>query len=324
MNLKSRFFDFPYVLNTLSIKAKALKLSLMRGSYPYDYFKKSIHPVNIPPFTLSFKNTYTSLLYLDSDKAERLHTGNKSVTQEIIIGLVKYNDLISDHTNTDDQLLNYVDNIQEKALETDDSLLFYFNLPYDRFDLVNSYSSGIVQGKMASLCIRCYNRRNNKKYLNWAKKSLISAWSPISEGGLNRTIENQMNWVEEYPSPKPSMVLNGFLFYIIGLAEYLCFDSDKEIVHIFESCLVTVLAWMPKYKLDNGLLYSMYRWNLCNVHYTGIMKYQFDHLFELTNIPLFKEYAEYTNQLTNWNTFNRIIKKDRNTQKIIQRTDHLK
>lgn len=307
MGKQSRFLNLPYLSNTIIIKMKAMALKITRGPYPFEYFAKKNITTDTVDYKLNLSQFYHSLRYLNLQKAKKLHSGDRSITQKLIIGLSLMNELFIGATVVTKYPAKLVENLIEKATISDNNMTFYFDEAYSRFDLTGKYSSGIVQGKAASFFLRYSMLTKDEKYMELAKKCLLTGLTPTDEGGVMRSLSNDQIWIEEYPSPKPSMVLNGFLFYIIGLAEYLSVKEDKILILHFEKCIQSVVAWMPKYKLNNGLLYSMYRWNLCNVHYTGIMKYQFEHLFKLTGIPIFEEFATFTDELTDWPTFNKLI-----------------
>ena len=300
MGKRSRFLNISYLINTIAIKAKALELKLKRGSYPFTFFKdKAILPFDLE-YKLDFQIEYHSLSYFNFEKAKEKHSKNSSITQELIIALAYHNECLKNQKLDKTYLIDLATSVHKKASISESEMVFYIDDPYRRFDLNDKYFSGIVQGKAASLFLRCFLLTKDKKYKLWAKKCLLSCWKSIEDGGILVSLPHNNYWVEEYPSPKPSMVLNGFLFYIIGLAEYLALEDDVEMKQKLETTLKSAMAWIPNYKVKNGLLYSMYRWNLCNVHFTGIMKYQFEHLNKLTNIPLFKDYRDFTNELTNW------------------------
>ena len=306
--MTSRFFDIPYLINTIKIKWKAFRLKSDRKVSPYEYFRNQITPVTTPAVNLKFTDRYHSLSYFNYTEAKKKHTAPRSLTQELIIGLTLFNQFVDDKNFIREPILELAKKLEDSAEITDGYMVFFFNESYDRFDLKGKYSSGLVQGKAASLFVRCFLITNNQKYLDLANKCLKATNLPIEAGGFERNLHNDQNWPEEYPSPTPSMVLNGALFYLIGLAEYLTQTKDEFLQEKFENHLETILSWIYNYKVDGGLLYSMYRWSLCNVHYTAIMKYQFEHLHKITGLPVFYEFAGYTNELTNWKVFHRLIR----------------
>lgn len=285
----------------------SLKHRLTKGAYPYAYFKDKTGEGKTPSYTLKYQQEYISLSYLDFNRAVQLHSGKLSITQQLILGLIYSNE----YSKNDELEVNYLTDLAHKleneATFSENSMLFFIEETYKKFDLTGTYYSGIIQGKAASFFLRCFEHTKDQSFKLLAKKCLCAAWKSVEEKGVLVRLPHDAVWVEEYPSPRPSMVLNGFLFYIIGLAEYLTFDDDIELKAKLDQCLSSLMSWVPNYKLDEGLLYSMYRWSFCNVHYTGIMKYQFEHLYLLTGLEIFQEYMKFADTLTNWKTFDTVI-----------------
>lgn len=304
---KNRFLIPAYLINTAKIKAKALQYRLTRGAYPYDYFKLKVDSQLASNYQLTYSDSYHSLTYLDTISAALFHQDSTGITAQIIRALVLYNDLVIDDKKETKTFISSVKDILSRGKFIDNSLLFYIDEDYDRFDLKGPYLSAIVQGKIASLFLRCYRLTEDQDWLQLARKVINSYTVPLEDGGFSRSLVGNMSWMEEYPSPKPSMVLNGFLFWLIGLGEYLAIADDKELQITFETQLTSAICWMPAYKLEHGLLYSMYRWNPCNVHYTAIMKYEFEHLYRLTGVAIFQEYASHVDKSTNWKVFEKLI-----------------
>lgn len=307
MGQNNRFLDISYMLHTLRLKWDSMRLRSLRNPYPYDYFKNNSKQQNIPNYSVHFEEQYLSLMYMNFDKAEIHHAGEKSITQELILGLIYWNEHHNNGSQEKEGLIKIAENIRNQATIEKDTMTFYIYETNERFNLNGKHFSGIVQGKAASFFVRCYIATKDKKYLTWTNQCLNAALIPVEEEGILRTLSDGSIWIEEYPSPKPSMVLNGHLFYCIGLAEYLSFRPDETLQTLLDQCLQATSTWMPNYLINGQLLYSMYRWNLCNIHYTGIMKFQFDHLYRLTGMDIFKTYSEIADSLTNWKTFNRIL-----------------
>jgi hypothetical protein len=305
MTRKKRFLMPSYLLNTVKIKFLANCKKLSRGAYPYSYFKDKIVGQWDGKFELNYSSEYKSLTYFDYEDAKAFHEGNKSITIDLILALVYHDSRTSLESKV--ELLGKSDDILSLATDLNDKLSFIIDENYERFGLSGKYLSAIVQGKAASLFIRCYKKTEDKSWLELARKSLNHFDLQVKDGGIKRQLTLDMEWMEEYPSERPSMVLNGYLFWLIGLGEYCAVTNDSEYLEVFEKHLKSALNWLPVFKLNRGLLYSMYRWNHCNVHYMGIMKYQFEHLYKLTGISIFEEYAQHCDKNTNWKVFNNLI-----------------
>lgn len=305
IKIQNRFLIPKYLLNTAIIKSRSIWYKLTRVKRPFTYFKDKITDIWDGNYTLNYSDYYESLAYFDFEEATDFHNNNNSVTVDLILALVYNNSRTSLESKI--ELSGMANDILDQGSDVDSQLSFIFDENFTKFDLSGKYLSAIVQGKAASLFIRCYKNINDSSWLKWAKKSLNHSKLSVAQGGIRQDLPLGMHWMEEYPSSKPTMVLNGYLFWLIGLAEYCAISNDLEYLEIFEIELRSAVNWLPFFKVDGGLLYSMYTWDLCNVHYTAIMKYQFDHLYKLTNVSIFSEFAEYCDTYTDWDVFNKLI-----------------
>jgi len=302
---KNRFLMPGYLWNTVKIKLLANWKKLTRGSSPFLFFKDSIEDKWDGKYELNYLEEYHSLSYFDFEEAMLFHKKNKSVTVDLILALVYHNSRVSQEAKV--ELLGMAEDILKQATDKEDVISFIIDESYERFGLSGQYLSAIVQGKAASLFIRCYQKTEDSLWLDLARKSLNHFNLTVKEGGIKRLLPSNLEWMEEYPSEKPSMVLNGFLFWLIALCEYCAVSKDETYQIILEKHLRSAFNWLPSYKLKNGLLYSMYRWNHCNVHYMAIMKFQFEHLYQLTGIAVFDEYASHCDDNTNWKVFKKMM-----------------
>lgn len=305
MTRTNRFLMPGYLWNTAKIKLSSNWKKMTRGSSPFLFFKDRVEHSWDGKYELNYHDEYQSLSYFDFEEAILFHENNKSVTVDLILALVYHNSRVSQEAKV--ELLGMAENILKHASETDGVLSFVIDETYDKFGLSGKYLSAIVQGKAASLFIRCYQKTKDASWLDLARKSLNHCDVSVKDGGIKRLLLLDMEWMEEYPSERPSMVLNGFLFWLIALSEYCAVSDDKRYLKILETHLKSAINWLPSYRLKNGLLYSMYRWNHCNVHYMGIMKYQFEHLYQLTGVAIFEEYANLCDHNTNWSIFKKMI-----------------
>lgn len=97
-------------------------------------------------------------------------------------------------------------------------LLHKYYQPFYR--LYPDWSSGMAQGLLLSCMMRCDPNEIKEEDVDLVLNSMLSG--PLiskSQFGL---------FVEEYPHKNPNMVLNGFLFALISLLEYIAYGRSFE------------------------------------------------------------------------------------------------
>ena len=298
-----RFLIPTYFFNSIRIKAKALALSLKHNASPYHVYSEEIEIKDVPAYELEFKNKYLSLSYFDLESAEQYYGQTSLITSDIILAIVEYNEMLADKDVDIERLRELASNIEERGEWEGDKLWFLVETHLPKFNLDGDTHSGIIQSKAASLFLRVYQQTGDKKYLKWARAALLPCTVDIKKGGLHIRNEGINSWVEEYKTETPSMVLNGYIFVLIALAEYLTFDKNVKFQKIFEQGVSTTLAWLPYYQKGGDVLYSMYNWDLCNIHYMGVSLYQIKHLYRITKLKGFKKYLKYLKAHTDLDLF---------------------
>lgn len=76
--------------------------------------------------------------------------------------------------------------------------------------------SAMAQGLAMSLLTRAYGLTGHRRYLVAARRAVRPFRRSVPRGGVVRMYEGH-RWYEEYPTPTPSYVLNGFGFTLLGL-----------------------------------------------------------------------------------------------------------
>ncbi|EPJ1914338.1 D-glucuronyl C5-epimerase family protein [Vibrio cholerae] len=109
-----------------------------------------------------------------------------------------------------------------------------YQYDFDWGDLKSPWISCMAQGEAASVLIRAYKLTGEDKYLLQAEKSLTPLFLPITEGGVQSVLPDGSIFLEEYPSLKPTHVLNGFLYALIGLGEYIDVTGSKVHQDLFD------------------------------------------------------------------------------------------
>lgn len=298
-----RHTDPSYLLHTINIKAKAVLKNVKYRCKPYELYQKAPPPIKKADYLLQDVDGYHSFKYfISSNHAQQYYQKSSALISEVITLLVYHNE-----HGSDQKLVAAVDKILRQAQKSNGCLIHAEQEGYDKFDMKKGAVSSILHGKLLSLLIRVYRDTKDGKYLSAATGYKNSLLIPILQNGPYRTLENGAIWLEEYPSSEPSMVLNGHLFCLIALAEYAAIATNVESLQLFEKGLSSAVSYLSIYWQGEDLLYSMYHWDLCNVHYLGIMTYQFEHLYLLTSVSEFQEAATRLRARCPWPLFDKLI-----------------
>jgi len=149
--------------------------------------------------------------------------------------------------------------------------------------LLPPWYSGMAQGHAASVLIRAYILTKNIEYMKLAKKSINFMFVPISGGGLMRYTPEGNIWIEEYPTREPSLVLNGYVFSLFSLLEYIAYNpEDIDLVNKTEQCLNSLIISIPYYERENWLQYCRYTPDLVSDWYMRFQTLQMNQLYVYT------------------------------------------
>ena len=107
--------------------------------------------------------------------------------------------------------------------------------------------SAMTQGEGASLLIRAYKEFNKEKYFIAAKKAIEFLVTPIENGGTAKYRGNDIFLLEFTNKP---VVLNGWIFSLFGLYDYLLVDKDKDIMEVYKGSVQTLVNHLEHF--ENG------------------------------------------------------------------------
>ena len=152
----------------------------------------------------------------------------------------------------------------------------------------NRYSS-MAQGEGASLLLRGYTEFKNEDYLKRAKLAIDYLMKPIEKEGTSLYKENEIYLKEYMDEP---VVLNGWIFSLWGVYDYLKIDkSNEKIREFYEKTLITIENHLKDFdngywsKYDNGT-------RIASPFYHNLHIYQLKVMFDITDHYIFKSYAD--------------------------------
>ena len=241
------------------------------------------------------------------------------------MGLAIYHTYLESKQETDKKrFLKFAEWFMKNA-DVDDTLgvrwLTDVSLP--QYKNPGPWQSAFSQSRGLSILLRAYQLTEDTKYADMASNALIPFLYPVEKGGVT----SNTKWgpyYEEYTSSVPTLVLNGKIFALCGIYDFVrVFPKDERAVTIFNQGINTLINILPEYNLG---FWS--RYNLCRVDWHPIIdpatiQYQRLHVVQLellhriTGKSIFKEYADLFNkQDTIWNALKMYKLKYKSLKKI--------
>jgi len=149
--------------------------------------------------------------------------------------------------------------------------------------------SSMAQGEGVSLLLRAYIKYNEVQYLEAAKKAIDFMINDYNEQGTAEFIGEDVYLKEFINEP---VVLNGWIFSIFGIYDYLliCKD-DNKIKEIYSKTISTLEKVLIKYDLKYWSRYDISK-RIASPFYHNLHVELLKVLYDLTDNGIFKEYAE--------------------------------
>ncbi|NLA25409.1 MAG: hypothetical protein GX879_10635 [Bacteroidales bacterium] len=227
----------------------------------------------------------------------------------IIQYAIMCHDLYLNGKNTEENKANILNimNWLDKNSEVFKDAIVWRSIANEQYNLPEGWVSGMYQGQALSLYLRAYQLFEDEKYLNTALKVFNSFKYDYSEGGFKRVDKHNCIWFEEYPTPEPSYVLNGFIYAIWGIYDLYRVTKSHEAKELWDSCVNTLEVNLHKYDAWYWSVYDQLKEQLVSYYYQKnvhipIMQV----MYELTEKEIFNKYAIKWEKNLN-NSFHRFI-----------------
>lgn len=117
----------------------------------------------------------------------------------------------------------------------------------------SEYSS-MTQGEGASLLVRAFEVSRDERFLDAARRALALMLLPVDRGGVAREVPGGLV-LEEVANRRENAVLNGWVFSLFGLYDYLLVRRDDEAAAALDRTLSALCLWLPRYY---GSYWSLY------------------------------------------------------------------
>jgi len=172
------------------------------------------------------------------------------------------------------------------------------DVPLPQYKNPGPWQSAFSQSRGISILLRGYQITGNKEYAEIAEQAIKSFEIPVVKGGVASFTEFGP-FYEEYTASVPTLVLNGMIFALCGVYDFIrVFPDNKRARKIFDEGIITLENILPQYDMQ---FWSKY--NLCKaewypsvdpatIGYQRLHVNQLEMLNKLTGKNLFSKYVE--------------------------------
>ncbi len=170
------------------------------------------------------------------------------------------------------------------------------NFDWDYRDRLSApWYSGLAQGQGISVLLRAHQLSGDSRYLYAARSAFQSFTVDVSQGGVACYDEQGHLWFEEYIVAPPTHILNGFLWALWGVYDYVLATGDVEARKRFESSVQTLRGRLKDF--DTGF-WSLYEQSgtrlrmIASPFYHSLHIVQLRVMEKLTGERFFAEFAD--------------------------------
>ena len=186
------------------------------------------------------------------------------------------------------------------ATETPTGLVWLHKFRNAKYEIDPPWASSMAQGEAISLYLRMFQATGDETLMVRAREAARFLSVDVEDGGVRRFDESGDLWFEEYPSPQPSFVLNGFIYTMFGLWDLWRVTRDGLIRSEFDKCVGTLERNLHKYDAGYWSVYDQLKGELVRYYYQkNVHVPQMAVLHQLTGLEIFEEYrARWARQIT--------------------------
>ena len=150
--------------------------------------------------------------------------------------------------------------------------------------------SSMAQSEAACVFMRIYTVTGDRMYLDAAKKAIDFMLMPLEDGGTSQYDGDDI-YLCEHTDPSRTVVLNGWIFSIWCLYDYVKLTQDKEISDHYDKTLATMMKVLPYYDCKYWSLYDR-SGRMTSPFYHKLHIAQLEVMYDLTGEEIFIEYAK--------------------------------
>jgi heparosan-N-sulfate-glucuronate 5-epimerase len=167
--------------------------------------------------------------------------------------------------------------------------------------------SAMTQGQALSVMTRAYRLTRDGSFERACRSAMVLMRKPIQDGGVCWYEAGDV-FLEEFPSPSRETVLNGWIFALFGVYDYLLQFSDDQVQSFYAETSASLARGLAEYDAGFWSYYNSGRKRLASPFYHRLHLGQLAALSEVMNEPSVKlTLAAWVRYEKNWFNKSRAI-----------------
>ncbi len=197
-----------------------------------------------------------------------------------------------------ERFLNIARWFHENALH-DDKLGAYWLTDVDKpaYRIKKPWKSAFSQARGINILLRAYQLTGDEKFDQTARQALLPFTFSVQEGGVV-TFTDAGPFYEEYPADFPVLVLNGMIFSLCGIYDFVRTHKEDALAsRLFSEGVETLEKILPRYDMGFWSKYSLCEQDFhpavdpSTIGYHHLHIIQLELMFALTGSEIFREFA---------------------------------
>jgi heparosan-N-sulfate-glucuronate 5-epimerase len=214
-------------------------------------------------------------------------------------GLAIWNTYLRTKSEEDKQrFLNIAEWFYHNQIE-DEKLGAYWLTHVDKpaYQIFAPWKSCFSQARAINIFVRAFQITGDEDYKQIAEKALKPYLFSVEEGGVV-TFLDEGPFYEEYPAKVPVLVLNGMIFALFGIYDFVrVYPKHREAKEIFDKGLDCLEKLLPKFDLGSWSQYSLCKADFhpeidpATISYHLLHIVQLQAMYKITGHEIFDEFA---------------------------------
>jgi hypothetical protein len=133
-----------------------------------------------------------------------------------------------------------------------------FPLPSRDYFAAAPWLSALIQGNAISVLVRAYILTEEDIFLQVARRAIRTFELDIHNGGVSAQMNNGGIFFEEVAAYPAAHILNGYIFSLFGLYDYVSVTNDTQIARLIDRSLATMHDVIDAYDLGYWSSYDLF------------------------------------------------------------------